>query len=260
MGRVEGKVAIVTGAAMGLGAAIARLLVSEGAKVTMTDVRGAEGRRLAESLSCDFVEQDVTHEERWKSLVAQVEAKHGGLHILVNNAGVIGNVHQADPETTKLSDWQAIHRVNVEGTFLGCRAAIPTMRRSGGGSIVNISSESALVPTPEYLAYGASKAAVRHLTISVAMYCARNGSKIRCNSVHPGMILTSMVRQVIEGTATAEAIPLEKSTQSWKSQIPFGEFQEPVDIAYGVLYLASDEARYVTGTTLCIDGGSTMHG
>jgi len=260
MGRVNGKVAIVTGGAAGLGASISTLLVREGAKVTITDVLTQQGLELAATLNCEFLEQDVTDERQWDVVVSYVEQKHGGLHILVNNAGVIGNVDRADPETTSLVDWRAIQVVNVEGVFLGCRAAIPVMRRSGGGSIVNISSESAIIPEPYFLAYGASKAAVRHLTKSVAMYCAKNGSKVRCNSVHPGIILTSMVRHIIECKARSESISMEESTNRFKSTIPMGEFQEPVDIAHGVLYLASDEARFVTGTKLCVDGGDTMEG
>lgn len=258
MGRVKDKIAIVTGGASGLGAAIVRRLISEGANVTITDVRSDHGRALGQELGCEFLEQDVTAEKQWEAVVGHVEKRHGALHLLVNNAGIEGPVDIADPETTRLSDWQAIHRVNVEGVFLGCRAAIPALRRAGGGSIVNLSSTAGLGATPDYTAYGASKAAVRHLTQSVALHCARNGSRVRCNSVHPGIILTPMLHRIIESLAKKRAIPAEQMVQEFRSQIPQGEFQEPEDVAHAVLFLASEEAKHITGLAMLVDGGCML--
>ena len=257
-GRVQDKVAIVTGGAAGLGAAIVRRLVSEGARVTITDVQEDAGRALGQELGCGFLQQDVTDEKRWEAIIAQVADRHGALHILVNNAGIEGPVDIADPESTRLSDWQAIQRVNVEGVFLGCRAAIPAVRSAGGGSIINLSSTAGLGATPDHTAYGASKAAVRHLTTSVAVHCGRNGSKIRCNSVHPGIVLTPMLHRIIENLAKKRAVPVAKVLQEFKSWIPQGEFQEPDDVANAVLFLASDEARHITGLAMVVDGGSTL--
>ena len=258
MPSVREKIAIVTGGASGLGAAIVRRLVSEGAKVTITDVQDDVGRVLGQELGCDFLIQDVTDEERWEAVIRHVEARYGALHILVNNAGIEGPLDIADPETTRLSDWQAIHRANVEGVFLGCRAAIPALRRAGGGSIINLSSTAGLVATPDASAYGASKAAVRHLTTSVALHCARNGSRIRCNSVHPGIILTPMLHRIIDGLAKKRGVSAKQVLQEFKSEIPQGEFQEPDDVAHAVLFLASEEAIHITGIALVVDGGCML--
>ena len=258
MTRVQGKIALVTGGAAGLGAAIARRLIGEGATVTITDIRAEAGRALGQELGCEFLQQDVSEEKRWEAVIGQVEERHGALHILVNNAGIEGPVDPADPENTRLSDWQAIHRVNVEGVFLGCRAAIPALRRAGGGSIINLSSGAGLVATPDYTAYGASKAAVRHLTTSVALHCARNGSRIRCNSVHPGLILTPMLQRIMENLAKKRGVPFEEVLQEFKSEVPQGEFQDAEDVAHAVLFLASDEAKHITGLAMLVDGGCML--
>ncbi|HEY8352590.1 MAG TPA: glucose 1-dehydrogenase [Sphingomonadales bacterium] len=254
-GRVAGKVAIVTGGASGLGAAIAAMLVREGAKVTITDVNVEAGKALAEKLHCRFLGQDVSDEKRWDEVIETVEEEDGALHILVNNAGVGDAVDNATPEDTRLSDWQRIHRINMEGVFLGCRAAIPAMKRAGGGSIINMSSIAALVATPFITAYGASKAAVLQFTRSVAKHCAENGYRIRCNTVHPGQIRTPMHDGLIRDTAAKHGITFEQAEAQFRSMIPMGEFGEPDDIAYAVLYLASDESKHVTGTQIVVDGG-----
>jgi 3(or 17)beta-hydroxysteroid dehydrogenase len=256
-GRVEGKVALVTGGASGLGAAIARRLAEEGATVVLSDIQDDVGRALADEIGGDFLPQDVTDEEQWDAIVAQIETEHGGLHILVNNAGIEGAFDQSDPETTRLADWRAVHQVNVEGVMLGCRAAIPVMTRSGGGSIVNLSSIAGLVPTPGWIAYGSSKATVRHLTRSIAVHCARNGSGIRCNSVHPGEVLTPMLIRISAELAAQRGTTTEQFIDQMRSSIPQGEFQEPVDVANAVLFLASDEARRITGIQIAVDGGKT---
>jgi len=258
MTRVKDKVAIVTGGASGLGEAIVRSLVSEGAKVTITDIQEGPGQVLADELHCDYLEQNVTDENRWGEVIRYIEEKYGALNILVNNAGIEGPFDISNPENTQLSDWKKIHNVNVEGVFLGCRTSIPALRRAGGGSIVNLSSIAALAATPDFTAYGASKAAVRHLTKSVALHCARNGSKIRCNSIHPGTVVTPMYHRIIEVNAKKRGIPTDQCLEELKSQLPQGEFQEPEDIANAVLFLASDEARHITGIKLVVDGGITL--
>ena len=258
MTRVQEKVTIVTGGASGLGTAIVRRLVSEGAKVVVTDTQADIGQRLADELDCDFIRQDVTSEELWAAVIHQVEDRYGALHVLINNAGIEGPFDISNPENTRLSDWQAVHRVNVEGVFLGCRAAIPALRRSGGGAIINLSSTAALVATPEFVAYGASKEAVRHLTKSVALHCARNGSKIRCNSVHPGVVRTPMLHRIVETWARKRGVSFEQVMHEFEVAIPQGEFQEPEDVANAILFLASDEAKHITGIAMAIDGGATL--
>jgi 3(or 17)beta-hydroxysteroid dehydrogenase len=252
------KVALVTGGGSGLGAAIARALVREGATVMVTDIRPDAGQRVADELHCRYLQQDVADEQQWQAIVENVERECGGLHVLVNNAGIEGPFDAADPETTHLADWQRIQRVNVEGVFLGCRAAIPVIRRSGGGSIVNVSSVAALGATPGFVAYGASKAAMHHFTKSVALYCATNGSKIRCNSVHPGVVMTPMLRRICEDMGRRRGISAEQVVEEFRARIPLGEFVEPEDVANAVLFLASDTSRRITGMTFIVDGGSTL--
>jgi 3(or 17)beta-hydroxysteroid dehydrogenase len=257
MTRLRDKVAIVTGGASGLGAATARRLAAEGATVIITDIQDDVGRRLSEELDCDFINHDVTDEAQWERLIAKAEQLYGALHILVNNAGVEGALDLNNPENTQLSDWRTVHRVNVDGVFLGCRAAIPAMRRAGGGAIVNMSSIAAQVAEPEFIAYGASKAAVHHLTRSVALHCAKDGSKIRCNSVHPATILTPMLYRFISTNAKTRGISVDQVICELRSAIPQGEFPEPDDVANAVLFLASDDARHITGLAMTVDGGYT---
>ncbi len=261
MDRVKGKIAIVTGAASGLGRDIATLLAAEGARVTLTDINEAQGRDVTRSIKGDvrFVRQDVTDEEGWSALIKDTAEAYGGLDILVNNAGIALQDVPQDPEEARLEDWRRTQHVNVEGVFLGCKHAIPAMRDSKGGSIVNMSSVAALVATPFITAYGASKAAVRQLTKSVALHCAGNGSRVRCNSVHPGQILTPMLEGLFEDAARQAEAPLDAVRGEFLKKIPMAEFGEPRDIAYAVLYLASDEARHVTGAKLVVDGGITLN-
>jgi 3(or 17)beta-hydroxysteroid dehydrogenase len=257
MQRLTAKVALVTGGATGLGKAIAGRLASEGANVVITDRNRAIGEATATELGLVFLEQDVANETRWSEIVAEVEKRFGRLDILVNNAGVTGPTDHGNPENTQLADWAFVQRVNVEGVFLGCRAVIPLMRRLGGGSIINISSNASECPGPDAMAYATSKAAVRHLTTSVAFYCAQSGSKIRCNSVHPGTCLTDMVRQGAAGFARSRGTQVQVILEEMRSRIPLGEFIEPEDIANAVLFLASDEAKKITGVKLIVDGGQT---
>jgi NAD(P)-dependent dehydrogenase (short-subunit alcohol dehydrogenase family) len=171
--------------------------------------------------------------------------REGALHGLVNNAGIAGPF-PATFETETLEQWRRMLSINVEGVFLGCKYGVPALRQSGGGSIVNLSSLAALLGTPDLSAYGASKGAVRQFTKTVAMDCARKGYKVRCNSVHPGVIMTPMGEGIL---------PTDKARERARQRIPIGVFGAPEDIAYGILYLISDESRFVTGTELVIDGG-----
>jgi len=254
MNRVQGKVAIVTGGAMGIGEACAAMLAAEGAAVALTDVNRAAGeaaaKRIAERAArAVFLPHDVGKEEDWHRVVADVVQRFGGLDILVNNAGlgIMGDVEHAT-----LEQWRRLMAVNLDGVFLGIKTVIPAMRRSGGGSIINLSSIEGLIGDPDLAAYNASKGAVRLLTKSAALYCAREHTGIRVNSVHPGYIRTPMVESAVKASPDPAAM--------WKridSLHPVGHIGKPDDIAYGVLYLASDEAAFVTGTELVIDGGYT---
>jgi 3(or 17)beta-hydroxysteroid dehydrogenase len=258
MRRLDQRTALVTGGASGLGAAISRRLAAEGANVVISDVQVTAGQTLAAELHGDFIEHDVTDEQQWTAVVRTIEERYSALHILVNNAGITGPMDNVTPENTTLSDWRKIHQVNVEGVFLGCRSAIPALRRSGGGVIINLSSIAALLPMPDGMAYGASKAEVWHITKSVALHCARDGSKIRCNSIHPGNILTPMLQKAMAGIAQRQGVPYEQIVEEFRSESPQGEFQEPEDVANAVLFLVSDEAKHITGIKLSVDGGMAL--
>lgn len=246
--RVAGKIIIVTGAAAGLGAAIAKRLGEEGATVVRTDLNAGES----------IIAQNVTDEQGWKGLIDDVITRYGRLDGLVNNAGVSAAKGANDPEGSLLEDWRNIYTVNVEGVFLGCKYAVPAIARSGGGAIVNMSSIAALVPTPFLSAYGASKAAVAQFTRSLALHCCEQGHAIRCNSVHPGQVRTPMHDALIERVAQENGIDEEQAALAFLSKVPMQKWQEAVDIANGVLFLMSDEARYVTGTSMVIDGGMSL--
>ena len=259
MGRVEDKVAIITGGAGGIGGATARLLVNEGAHVIITDLNQDAGEALAAEIGAEFILQDVTDENLWRDVVAGAEAKHGALHILVNAAGIEGDMMNGAPEHVSYDEWKRVHAINLDGTFLGCRSAMPAIRRAGGGSIVNISSIVALMASPNSAAYGSSKAAVRHLTMSVAHQGAQNGGKVRCNSVHPGLINTRMLNHIHTELARLRNVSFEDSRSLSLNRVPMGVLGEPEDVAYMILYLASDESRYVTGAPFAIDGGWNLN-
>ena len=250
MGRVNGKVAIVTGAASGMGRADARMLAAEGARVVVTDLNEEDGQAVADAIGQNalFLRLDVTDEENWKSVVAATVQHFGALDILVNNAGMIalGNVVETD-----LDSWRMINAVNSDGVFLGCKHAIPAMGESGGGSIINMSSVAALHGQSFVAAYTASKGAVRALTKSIAMYCKEQKNGIRCNSVHPDGVKTPMVVKVATGKDTATQEEIDKIGK-------LGNMCDPEDIANLVLYLASDESRFITGTEMVIDNGATI--
>ena len=242
--RLEGKVALISGGARGMGAEEALLFAREGARVVIGDVL-EEGRDIAAQIGggqAIFVRLDVTRESDWQRAVSMAEEVYKRLDILVNNAGVsaVGGI-----EDTTVEEWDRVMEVNAKGVFLGTKHAIPAMQRSGGGSIINISSQLGIVAmnesSPQYIA---SKGAVRLLTKSTALQYAADG--IRCNSVHPGPIVTPMT----QGRRSDDAV-----RELMESRIPLGRYGEAIDVAYGVLYLASDEASFMTGSELVIDGG-----
>ncbi len=259
MGRVNGKIALVTGAAQGLGRAIAARLVEEGATVIATDINAAAIEAAAGKIGATAFTQDVSSEEGWIALLGEVESRFGALHILVNNAGIEGDPAAAkDPENAPIEDWNRIFAVNGTGVFLACKHGIGPIARAGGGSIVNLSSVASLVPTPFITAYGATKAAVEHLTRSVALHCAQAGHHIRCNSVHPGQVRTPMLDKLFERMGAAHGMTAQAFSDEFLKGIPMGDYQDPIDIANLVLFLASDEARYVTGQAIACDGGFTL--
>ncbi len=255
MGRVQDKIAIVTGGASGLGKATAALLAREGARVTITDINEPAGEKTADEIGAKFLPHDVADEQAWRDVIRATTREFGGLGVLVNNAGIGESNAANDPEATSLEDFSRVFAVNAGGVFLGCKYAIPAMRESGGGSIINMSSVAALVATPFLTSYGASKAGVRQLTMSVAAHCAGLGDRIRCNSVHPGQIMTPMLKGLFADVAAAQGQSVEFMQAEFLKQIPMGEFGEAQDVANMVLFLASDESRHVTGTQMLVDGG-----
>lgn len=252
MTRLNNKTAIITGAARGIGEGIARAFVKEGATVVVTDIDEAGGTALAEEIGAEFHPLDVSREADWDAL----EKAYPTIDILVNNAGITGfedSPGPHDPENASLEDWRAVHAVNSDGTFLGCRYAIRAMRHPGGGgsgAIVNISSRSGLVGIPGASAYAASKAAIRNHTKSVALYCAQQGLDIRCNSVHPAAILTPMWEPMLGDPDTRE-----ETMAALVKDTPMQRFGTVEEVAALVLLLSSDEARYITGAEMTIDGG-----
>ena len=260
MGRLANKRCVVTGGASGLGLGIATRFMEEGASVLITDINEAAGADEAKRIGAAFAPQDVSNEKRWDEVMALAESRLGGVDVLVNNAG-LGIVGEKDTlETVSLADWRRLFSINVDGVFMGCRAALGPMRRAGGGSIINMSSVASLVVTPFIIGYGAGKAAVEHLSRSVALHCAQRGDKIRCNSIHPGQIKTPMHDSLVEGTAKNAGISEADSRAGYLKMIPIGEFGTPLDIANAALYLASDESRHVTGTRMVVDGGMQLIG
>jgi 3(or 17)beta-hydroxysteroid dehydrogenase len=253
--RLTHKTALVTGGASGLGRAIAQRFRAEGADVVITDIQGDLGQKAAAEDGVSFLEQDVCDEIQWTAIVRNIESVYGHLDILVNNAGILGPMDATSPESTSLESWRKIFAVNVEGVFLGCRNAIPAMRRAGGGSIINLSSVAGLLATPYATAYGASKAAVRHLTRSVAQHCAKEKLNIRCNSVHPGNVRTPLWDRQASELAQRKGVSFADILSQGKAVCPMGDFTLPEDVAAGVAFLASEDARHVTGSKLIIDGG-----
>jgi len=251
MGRLDGKVAIITGAAKGLGEADARIFVREGATVIMTDVDDAAGQAIADDIGATFVKQDVRSEDGWKALIDDVVKTHGGLHILVNNAGV---VEVGTPESQTYEDYKFVMEVSADGTFLGCKYAIPAMRASGGGSIINMASIASVQGEPYVAAYCAAKGAIEALSRSVAVYCAKGEMNIRCNSVHPSGIVTPMVMGMGEKVANAGLGSLEEQGEGAGSS----KLGEPDDIANTVLFLASEESKFISGAQIRVDNSMSV--
>jgi len=258
-GRVAGKVALVTGGASGIGRGCAELLAAEGAKVVITDIQDAKGAELAAAIGGDavYLTHDVTSEDAWIGVVAQIEKRFGRLDILVNNAGIgIGG-----PVTEfSLADWRRQQAINVEGVFLGVKHSLPLMRRSGGGSIINVSSIAGLTGAANMTAYCATKGAVRLFTKAAAMECATARDGVRVNSIHPGIIETPIWDTISSTVADGgNAAPTRTMNLDDMTAVatPLGHKGWPVDIAQGVLFLASDESKYMTGAELVIDGGMT---
>ena len=247
--RLEGKVALISGGARGQGAVEAKLFAREGAKVGFGDILDESGKQVEAEIheaggEAAYVHLDVTREDDWRTAVNTAIDRYGKLDILVNNAGIL--IRKGIEDTTE-EDWDRIMGVNAKGAFLGTKHSIPAMRQAGGGSIVNISSTAGLVASPSGSAsYTASKGAVRLLTKSTAIQYAKEG--IRCNSIHPGPIDTDMIQETLTDSAK-----LEERMQ----RLPMGRVGTADEIAYGVLYLASEEASFVTGSELVIDGGTT---
>ncbi len=252
--RLKDKIALVTGSARGIGQAVVELFYKEGARVIVSDIRDLEGKAIASRLkeNAEYLHLDVGKEESWIAAAEYIAHQYGRLDIVVNNAGITGFLESRgpwDPEYSDLPSWEVVHRVNSTGVMLGCKYAIRLMKEKGG-SIVNVSSRSGMVGIPEAVAYASSKASVRNHTKSVALYCAQNGYRIRCNSVHPAAIMTPMW-----DTMLGRGEQRNQIIKDIESGIPLGYFGEPLDVAYGILYLASEESKYVTGIELTIDGG-----
>ena len=249
MGRLEGKTALVTGAASGIGLQTSIRLAEEGARVMMTDINLEEGLQQAEKpgANATFLKLDITEEEEWISVLDETVKRFDRLDILVNSAGM---VLIADVEQITLEDWRKVHAVNLDGTFLGCKHGVRVMKEFGAGSIINLSSVSGMIGGFNLAAYNSSKGAVRMLTKSVALHCARAGYGIRCNSIHPTFIETPMLESMIRDSPDPE-----KARQTLVRQVPLRRIGKPDDVANMIVYLASDESTFVTGTEMVIDGG-----
>jgi 3(or 17)beta-hydroxysteroid dehydrogenase len=243
-GRVEGKVALVTGGAMGLGKADCERLAEEGAKVVVTDIDLAKAQAVADAIGGHAFAQDVRDEARWQEIVGEVEKLHGRLDILVNNAG---NVIFESIETCSTENFRLQMAIHVEGTFFGCKHALPLMKKSGGGSIINMASSASLMGYGTIVAYTAAKGAIRAMTKSIAMHCQDEGYGIRCNALMPGGIDTPMVRGILPDPN----VPAAGSAGALGAM----DLGHPRDVANMVLYLASDEGRFLTGMEIPIDNG-----
>lgn len=255
-GRVAGKVVLITGGASGIGRGCAERLAGEGATVIISDIQDELGNETAAAIAgaggtCTYLHHDVTSEDAWVEVIRSIEQRHGGLHVLVNNAGI--GIGGSIVEMT-LADWQRQQAINLDGVFLGIKHAIPLMRAVGGGSIINMSSVAGLKGNARLAAYNATKGGVRLLTKGVALECAQERWNIRVNSVHPGVIDTPIWTKVVPGALEPGANAVDVAEMA-AAAVPTGVAGQPLDIANAVLFLASDDSSYVTGTELVVDGG-----
>ena len=253
MARVKDKIALITGGSRGIGAATAKLFAAEGATVLIADILTEAGQAIAKDIGGKFYYLDVASESGWQQVGDAIHKDFGRLDILFNNAGITGlnqDLGPQDPENISLKAWRHVHQINLDGVFLGCKYGIGLMKKHGG-SIINMSSRLGIVGIPTDSAYASSKAAVRNHTKSVALYAADQAYKIRCNSLHPGPILTPICDPML-GT---DPETREKMIAELASGIPLGVMGDADDVAYAALYLGSDESKYMTGIELVIDGG-----
>lgn len=249
MHRLSEKFCVITGAARGIGKAIAQAFIDEGAHVLLTDSDAETLAKAGQELDSPTLVLDVEQEADWNRLAE----RHPAVDVVVNNAGITGfesGISPHDPENASLEDWRSVHRVNLDGTFMGCRYAIRAMKEKGAGSIINISSRSGLVGIPGAAAYASSKAAIRNHSKSVALYCAQLGLNIRCNSIHPAAIMTPMWEPML-----GEGEEREAAMAALVKDTPLRRFGEADEVAAVAVLLASDEATYITGTEMTIDGG-----
>ena len=248
MYRVKGKIALITGGASGIGKTAAILLAEEGAQIIVSDINVKSANETANEIGNSAIayEHDVTDEGSWKILLSKIKHKFGHINILVNCAGIamIGNI-----EETTLEDWKNIHAVDLDSIFLGCKTALPIMVDNGPGSIINLSSISGIIAGHNLAAYNSAKAGVRHLTKSIALHCAKKKYDIRCNSVHPAFINTNMLDDILpKGNR-------EESLERLSRQVPLGRIGEVKDVAWAIVYLASEESKFMTGAEIVLDGG-----
>ncbi|HVW67887.1 MAG TPA: SDR family oxidoreductase [Steroidobacteraceae bacterium] len=257
MARLKGKIAVVTGGASGIGLATSALMAEEGAIVVMADINHVKGEAAAKATpNAVFLAHDAGEEESWQRLIREVLDRFGRLDILVNNAAISGvEGPMADPESTTVANWRAIQRVNLEGVFLGCKHAIAAMKSRGGGAIVNVSSGGAIIPSPLNTPYGAAKAGVLNLTITVAIHCAVKSYGIRCNAVLPGGTRTPMLLGLFETVAAGTGARAKDVEQGFAQKAGLGRLAEPREIANAIVFLASDEASYINAELLVVDAG-----
>ena len=252
MKRLRNKIALITGAAQGIGLATAELFAKNGAKVLLTDINEEGVLTQSEKMKLDYPDQilaikhDVTSADDWKTAVNYIDSEFGGINILVNNAGIMA-VGTIEDET--FEQWKHVHNIDLDSVFLGCKYTIPIMKKEKKGSIINVSSISGIIAGHNLAAYNSAKAGVRHLSKSVAVHCAREKNDIRCNSIHPVFIDTNLLEGLYK------KLGKEKAIEKLSRQIPMGKIGEPNDVAFAILYLASDESKFVTGTEIRIDGG-----